>query len=47
MAAVDRDLNAALATTRFGLGARPGEIAQAKAGGGQGGVEVAVDSRHV
>ena len=29
MAAVDRDLNAALATTRFGLGARPGEIAQA------------------
>lgn len=29
MAAADRDLKAALAATRFGLGARPGEIAEA------------------
>lgn len=29
--AIDRDLAAAIATTRFGLGARPGEIARARA----------------
>ena len=29
--AADRDLDAAIAVTRFGLGARPGEIAAAKA----------------
>jgi uncharacterized protein (DUF1800 family) len=28
--AIDRDLKAAIATTRFGLGARPGEIGQAR-----------------
>lgn len=31
MAAIDRDLHAAIAVTRFGLGARPGEIASAAA----------------
>lgn len=31
MTAPDRDLQAAIATTRFGMGARPGEIAQARA----------------
>ncbi len=31
MAAADRDLQAAIAVTRFGLGARPGEIAAVRA----------------
>ena len=30
MALVDQDLKAAIAVTRFGLGARPGELEQAR-----------------